>query len=201
MREFDTGATRDSDTDKYDYEGFINPLALERYAQYMNKHRVQADGKVRDSDNWQKGMPISAYMKSMWRHMMAAWKVHRGYPDEANLEESLCAVIFNAFGYLTELQIDRQHPSMAAPHPAPLPVVEGGHCITLPNYTHTDMSIIPDTAIIAAKPGGAHQHPRWWLLDESPTHEHDGFPPHHHDKDGWMIPLTGAELRGYDVES
>lgn len=103
MREFETGATRDDDTEKYDYEGFINPLVLERFAQYMHGYRKQADGKLRDSDNWQNGIPTDVYMKSMLRHVMALWKVHRGYADEAEIEESLCAIVFNAFGYLFNL--------------------------------------------------------------------------------------------------
>lgn len=104
MRQFDTGATRDSDTSKLDYEGFLSPLVLKRYAEYLNKHRTQADGKLRDSDNWQKGIPLKAYMKSMWRHFMDVWSFHR---DEQKVkpelkEEALCAVIFNASGYLHE---------------------------------------------------------------------------------------------------
>jgi len=46
-----TGATRDVDNDKYDYEGFLSPIVLHRYAQYMHKHRLQSDGELRDSDN------------------------------------------------------------------------------------------------------------------------------------------------------
>ena len=57
MRNFDTGATRDVDTNKLDFEGFLSPVVLERYAEYMHKNRVQADGNLRDSDNWQKGIP------------------------------------------------------------------------------------------------------------------------------------------------
>lgn len=57
MREFRTGATRDNDEGKYDYEGFYHPLVVKRFGQYMDKHRKQADGKLRDSDNWQKGIP------------------------------------------------------------------------------------------------------------------------------------------------
>ena len=41
IRQFNTGATRDTDEDKYDYEGFYSPLVMERFAQYMNKHRKQ----------------------------------------------------------------------------------------------------------------------------------------------------------------
>jgi hypothetical protein len=77
MREFKSGATRDDDADKYDYEGFLSPLVLERYAEYMHKHRKQADGKMRDSDNWQKGIPVVQYMKSKLRHIMVTWKLHR----------------------------------------------------------------------------------------------------------------------------
>lgn len=53
VREFDTGANRDLDEDKYDYEGFLNPKVLEAYAKYMHKHRYLKDGSIRDSDNWQ----------------------------------------------------------------------------------------------------------------------------------------------------
>ena len=43
-RQFSTGATRDTDEGKYDYEGFFSPLVLERYGEYMNKHRQQSAG-------------------------------------------------------------------------------------------------------------------------------------------------------------
>ena len=102
VRQFKTGATRDQDTEKFDYEGFLSPAVLERFGSYMHKHRKQSDGKLRDSDNWQKGMPRDAYMKSMWRHFMDVWKNHRGLPAE-DLEESLCAMLFNVQGYLFEV--------------------------------------------------------------------------------------------------
>jgi hypothetical protein len=102
MRHFDTGATRDVDNNKLDFEGFMHPLVLERYAQYMHKHRFQADGKVRDSDNWQKGMPLDVYMKSGFRHFFDWWKEHRGTRTKDGLEEALCALLFNVMGYLYE---------------------------------------------------------------------------------------------------
>ena|SRR3972149_6777556 len=102
MREFASGATRDDDKDKIDYEGFLSPLVLERYAQYLNKHRVQADGKLRDSDNWQKGIPLSTYMKSGWRHFMEWWKIHRGRIFTDDVEDAICGLLFNAMGYLHE---------------------------------------------------------------------------------------------------
>lgn len=101
MRVFDSGATRDSDDNKHDYEGFLSPLVIERFGEYMTKHRKQADGRLRDSDNWQKGIPKDAYAKSLWRHFLSFWKAHRGYKDE-DIEESLCAMLFNIQGYLHE---------------------------------------------------------------------------------------------------
>lgn len=103
MRTFGTGATRDQDESKPDYEGFFSPLVFERFGQYMHKHRKQSDGELRASDNWQKGIPLTAYMKSLWRHLVDAWKGHRGYASNEVLEEALCAIIFNAQGYLHEL--------------------------------------------------------------------------------------------------
>ena len=101
------GATRDDDISKPDYEGFLSPLVLIRYGEYMHKHRTQADGKLRDSDNWQKGIPIKQYMKSKWRHFMATWIAHRfsGVDDlgHEEMEESLCAELFNTMGMLHEI--------------------------------------------------------------------------------------------------
>ena len=102
MRQFETGATRNLEEGKLDFEGFLSPLVLERYAQYMDSHRVQADGKLRDSDNWQKGMPLNVYMKSGFRHFFTWWKAHRGLPTLEPLEEAICALLFNSMGYLHE---------------------------------------------------------------------------------------------------
>ena|ERR1700683_2355163 len=105
MREFDTGATRDEDDDKWDFEGFLSPLVLSRFAEYMHTHRIQADGSLRASDNWQKGIPLDAYMKSMFRHFMDVWGEHRWPGDcvSPDIEEALCALLFNVQGYLHEL--------------------------------------------------------------------------------------------------
>lgn len=108
MREFDTGASRDSDEDKLDYEGFLSPLVLEEFANYMHKNRIQSDGSVRDSDNWQKGIPLDAYMKSGFRHFVDWWSAHRGGGQD--VVEALCALIFNAQGYLHELLKEEHGP-------------------------------------------------------------------------------------------
>lgn len=102
IRTFESGATRDSDTEKFDIEGFLSYPVIMRYAEYMHKHRIQSDGQLRDSDNWQKGIPKDAYMKSMWRHFMDVWGNHRRYETRDNMEEALCALLFNVLGYLHE---------------------------------------------------------------------------------------------------
>lgn len=102
MRKFESGATRDDVGEKLDYEGFLSPIVLRRFAQYMHEHRKQADEKMRDSDNWQKGIPISVYMKSKWRHFMTTWRCHR-HPGYGDIEESLCAELFNTMGMLFEV--------------------------------------------------------------------------------------------------
>lgn len=102
-RRFDTGATRDDDADKFDLEGFLSPLVLQRFAQYMHKHRRQVDGSMRASDNWQHGMPLDAYMKSGHRHFMDWWLLHRGQQGREGIEDTLCALLFNLQGYLFEI--------------------------------------------------------------------------------------------------
>lgn len=106
IRTFATGANRDTDTNKLKYEGFISPLVEKRYAQYMHLHRKKKDGSLRDSDNWQKGIPIEVYVDSLVRHMQDVRLHHDEFSEEAidpDIESSLCAVIFNASGYLFEL--------------------------------------------------------------------------------------------------
>lgn len=116
MQEFSTGATRSSDEGKPDYEGFLSPLVIEAFGRYMLNHQIQADGKKRESDNWQKGMPIPKYIKSMFRHLMDVWKIHRGFkafeqplPSQTfntgrkiDMEEALCSLYFNVQGMIHE---------------------------------------------------------------------------------------------------
>ncbi len=112
LRTFATGATRDTGEGKPDYEGFLSPQVIIRFGQYMDKHRYQSDGNVRDSDNWQKGIPRDQYMKSMFRHFVDLWSLHRSDrngadTDIADFEEALCALLFNVQGYLFEYLNDR----------------------------------------------------------------------------------------------
>jgi len=120
MREFASGATRNSNESKLDYEGFLSPLVLERFAQYMHGHRKQADGKLRDGDNWQRGMTLVTYMKSKLRHDADLHAMHRGIPrnDEFGQpwtkENLCCAIMFNTMGYLFELLME-VHPELLRP--------------------------------------------------------------------------------------
>jgi len=101
MREFESGATRNKGDHKYDYTGFESPYADMLYGQYMHKHRVQADGKLRDADNWWKGIPNLECIKSMKRHAKAVNAIFKGFtvlnPDtgkEDSFIDAICGVRF-----------------------------------------------------------------------------------------------------------
>src|SRR6267142_2513848 len=97
-RLFPTGATRDTDKTKLDYEGFLSPRVLKRYAEYMHECRLRnipPGQELRSSDNWQKGIPKDAYMKSLLRHVMEIWTGHRGSlpePGSKVFKDHLCAI-------------------------------------------------------------------------------------------------------------
>ncbi|MBW2645221.1 MAG: hypothetical protein JRE23_03395 [Deltaproteobacteria bacterium] len=106
MRSFDTGATRDTAEGKLDLEGFLSPAVLHQYAKFMNMNRLQSDGQLRDSDNWQKGIPMDVYMKSGYRHFHDWWTGHRGsfnlMIDRKPIMAALCGLLFNVMGYIHE---------------------------------------------------------------------------------------------------
>lgn len=109
MRNFSTGATRNNEEGKLDYEGFLAPEVLEEFAKYMHSHRKQADKKLRSSDNWQCGIPKDVYMKSMYRHFMDMHFLHRGHErtchetgEPLTKLEILSALMFNIMGYMFE---------------------------------------------------------------------------------------------------
>ena len=143
MREFGTGATRDNTEGKFDFEGILSPAVLNRYAEYMNKHRKQADGNLRDSDNWQKGIPLDVYMKSAFRHFFDLWANHRHIDSviKEDIEESLCALLFNTMGYLHEylkskadeynaVEIDGPY----VPKPGDVVFITVRNCVTILSY-------------------------------------------------------------------
>jgi hypothetical protein len=116
VRTFGSGATRNIDATKLDPEGFLSPLVLWRFAEYMGRNRLQADGSVRASDNWQKGIPLDAYAKGLSRHTLDALAARRGLPMRygETLEDELCAVLFNAAGWLFELEMAKLPPETQA---------------------------------------------------------------------------------------
>jgi len=103
MRTFDTGATRNDDEERIDPEAALSPLVLEAYCTFIAKHRLQPSGELRSDDNWQKGIPLTSYMKSLCRHLLEAWKAHRGYKTKESLKDSLFAIMFNAQGMLHDI--------------------------------------------------------------------------------------------------
>lgn len=110
MRTFKTWATRNSDKDKLDYSWFLSTIVIESYAKYMHKNRLQADGNMRDSDNWKQWIDKKAYMQSMFRHFMDVRTLHEHDMEErerydgevVNMEESLNWLLFNVMWYLYE---------------------------------------------------------------------------------------------------
>ena len=102
IRTFGTGATRDLDDNKLDFEGCLSPLVLEKFAEYMRSCTEMADGSRRPSDNWQLGIPLKAYMKSMFRHFFAVWQAWRRGDVEQHLTD-LMALLFNVQGMAHEI--------------------------------------------------------------------------------------------------
>lgn len=109
MRVFDSGATRDTDTGKLDYAGFLSPIVLQRYAEYMNQHRVQANGELRGSDNWKRGIPRETYISSGFRHFMDWWLDHEGWESREGIEDAICGLMFNCMGYLHETLLEKMN--------------------------------------------------------------------------------------------
>ena len=102
VREFDGGASRNSDEGKLEYAGFNSSVVDLAYAKYMHKHRFLEDGTMRDSDNWKKGIPQKQYIKSLVRHTMDVWLENRGYKSRDGKIDAICGVLFNAQGWLFE---------------------------------------------------------------------------------------------------
>ena len=132
MREFATGATRDDATTKPDYRGFFSPAVLKRFGEYMLGHQIQADGKLRASDNWKKGIPQQEYLSSLLRHVVDLWAqleaLERGAQNplsEYHIQELLCATLFNAQGLIHERLLGRNVgvQGVTPSHWGPLPSV------------------------------------------------------------------------------
>lgn len=113
MRTFASGATRNLSEHKIDFAGHLSPEVLEEFGAYMHSHRIQADGTTRASDNWKKGITKEAYGQSLFRHVMDFMRAHNGIVvidkdtnKVVHRKDLLCAIMFNAMGYLFELLVD-----------------------------------------------------------------------------------------------
>lgn len=106
-REFATGATRDTNKSKLAYDRGLSVQVLQRYMEYLEKHRVQKDGSLRNFDNWKQGIPPAVYRESLMRHCVDTIRKSKGLPlrEEMDLEDLLCADIFNSMGWLFELLV------------------------------------------------------------------------------------------------
>lgn len=108
-RIFPTGAYRNDNKGKFNYDGFINPAVENSFARYMHGHRKMEDGSLRDADNWQKGFSVDEIMQSLLRHVMDVHLLHRGYEvidekgEKITLEECLNGVKFNINAYILQL--------------------------------------------------------------------------------------------------
>jgi hypothetical protein len=109
VRQFSSGATRDTDDTKADPEGCFHPLVIKAVSDYMAKHSYLPNGTRRPADNWQKGMPRAQWRKSLERHWLDARLHDKGFPDQARetMVDALCAIIFNAQGRLLEELLGR----------------------------------------------------------------------------------------------
>ena len=107
-RTFSTGANRDELTGKPGYEGFLSPIVLWAYGQYMHRKQTLSSGKVREPDNWQKGMERDVYMDSLLRHVIDLWLYHRGFGEHAtdSLDDCLAGLFFNTQGYWFETLLE-----------------------------------------------------------------------------------------------
>jgi len=107
VRLFGTGASRDTSEGKLSYGGFFSARVLRRRAQYMEDNRTLEDGGLRAPDNWKKGMPTGVYMDSLFRHFWDIWAVMTAEAGDTtepvDIEEALCALMFNAEGLLFEI--------------------------------------------------------------------------------------------------
>jgi len=97
VRQFSSGAIRDSEDDKEDYIETISWTAFKRYAQYMTRCK-----KKYGAGNFKKGIPTESYERSLVRHLQKYLvnKYEKGQ-EEPDVDH-LSAIIFNCFGIMHE---------------------------------------------------------------------------------------------------
>ena len=93
---------------KVRYNKIFHPAVMQVFGDYMTRCSLQDDGTRRSFDNWQRGIPISAYADSLESHTHQIQLFANGCVDmmEEELEDAACAAIFNAMGILHEFLVD-----------------------------------------------------------------------------------------------
>ena len=85
-RTFETGATRNGNKGKYEFDKYVNPINELSYAQYMKSHQV-INWEYRPWDNRQKGIPFDSLFESAYRHMQTLCLLYQWY-DVYEIEEN-----------------------------------------------------------------------------------------------------------------
>lgn len=94
-QEFATGSVRDTREGKGRYD-LISTIALRRLARHYQ------NGAVKYGDrNWEKGQPLSRYLDSAMRHLIALL-------DRQHDEDHCAAVAWNAFGFMHTAELIEQ---------------------------------------------------------------------------------------------
>jgi len=92
---FETGAARDTQEGKPNFYECLSPFAVWRYGEYM----AVASAKYGDG-NWQKGIPIESYMKSLERHFLKLkMQLAYDYDAEPGVDHA-AAIMFNVMGLM-----------------------------------------------------------------------------------------------------
>lgn len=113
LRISESGAIRNSDIGKINYQGALSPLILEAYGKYIEKHSLLPDGTRRNNKNWQNlfGTPEEhrqVCIESAWRHFIDLLMEHDGYESRDGIDEALGGLMFNIQAYWFSFLIERK---------------------------------------------------------------------------------------------
>jgi hypothetical protein len=95
ITQFKTGAIRDSQEGKTDYNETISWTALNRYARYMTGKKAKYG-----AGNFKKGIETWSYVQSMLRHVDKWMRNTYEEGNDEKDEDHLSAIVFNVFGIM-----------------------------------------------------------------------------------------------------
>lgn len=111
-RTFETGAYRDTEEGKNDYAGFLSPLVIRAFGDYMRKHQLQSNGEMRRSDNWKSMFGEhhnNVCLSSAWRHFLDLWMENEGFRSRDGLDEAIGGLLFNVMSYWYKILVEREN--------------------------------------------------------------------------------------------